>query len=195
MFDLVFLSRFFTKMMSFCVHQTGNFLNFSKLTLLLSLVKFWCPLRPFKRGSLFFLGQPVFEQFCTAEGMVVCKRVFVYSSVQTGTKQGEIQFWNRRTDKLGTKTAKNWCTKKSTKIKNVEAKTVKSPKSHLVSILWTLITLARNGLFQCLSPWPGSALAIGKEFRSIAPLVSELWPFHEGFLDNISAYHHSLGVL
>ena len=40
MFDLVFLGPFFTKMRSFCAHQTGNFLNFSKLTQLLSLVQF-----------------------------------------------------------------------------------------------------------------------------------------------------------
>ena len=40
MFDLVFLGPFFTKMGSFCAHQTGNFLNFSKLTLLLSVPHF-----------------------------------------------------------------------------------------------------------------------------------------------------------
>ena len=33
---------------------------------------------------------------------------------------------------------------------------------------------------KCLSPSPGSGLAIGKEFRSIGPLGSELWPFKEG---------------
>ena len=41
MFNLVFLGYFFTKMRSFCAHQTGNFLNFSKITLLLSLAQFW----------------------------------------------------------------------------------------------------------------------------------------------------------
>ena len=45
------------------------------------------------------------------------------------------------------------------------------------------ITLARNELlehFQCLSPSPGSGLAIGKEFRSIGLQGAELWPFKEG---------------
>ena len=40
MFDLVFLGNFFTKMTSFCANQTGYFLNFSKITLLLSLAHF-----------------------------------------------------------------------------------------------------------------------------------------------------------
>ena len=40
MFDLVFLGNFFTKMRSFCANQTGYFLNFSKITLLLSLAHF-----------------------------------------------------------------------------------------------------------------------------------------------------------
>ena len=40
MFDLVFLGHFFTKIRSFCAHQTENFLNFSKITLLLSLAQF-----------------------------------------------------------------------------------------------------------------------------------------------------------
>ena len=48
MFDLIFLRHFLTKMRSFCAHQKGNFLNFSKLTLLLSLVHSWCPLWPVK---------------------------------------------------------------------------------------------------------------------------------------------------
>ena len=39
-FDLIFLRDFFTKVGSFCVHWKGNFLNFSKLTLLLSLAHF-----------------------------------------------------------------------------------------------------------------------------------------------------------
>ena len=37
-FDLNFLSHFLLKMRGFCAHQKGNFLDFSKLTLLLSLV-------------------------------------------------------------------------------------------------------------------------------------------------------------
>ena len=45
-FDLIFLRHFLTKMRSFCAHQKGNFLNFLKLTLLLSLVHSWCPLWP-----------------------------------------------------------------------------------------------------------------------------------------------------
>ena len=46
-----------------------------------------------------------------------------------------------------------------------------------------LITLAKKGLlgqFLWPSPSPGSGLAIGKEFRSIAPLGSKLWLFKEG---------------
>ena len=46
-----------------------------------------------------------------------------------------------------------------------------------------LITLAKKGLlgqFLWLSPSPGSGLAIGKEFRSIGPLGSQLWPFKDG---------------
>ena len=46
-----------------------------------------------------------------------------------------------------------------------------------------LITLAKKGLlghFLWPSPSPGSGLSIGKEFRSIGPLGSELWPFKEG---------------
>ena len=54
---LFFSAIFFTKMGSFCAHRKGNFLNFSKLTPLLSLVR--CHLQPIKRGSLFFLGHPV----------------------------------------------------------------------------------------------------------------------------------------
>ena len=59
MFDLVFLSHFFSKMGSFCAHLKENFLNFAKLTLLLSVLHFWCPLWPVKQGSPFFLGHPV----------------------------------------------------------------------------------------------------------------------------------------
>ena len=33
---------------------------------------------------------------------------------------------------------------------------------------------------QLLSPWPWTALAIGRELRSIDPLGSELWPLIEG---------------
>ena len=40
MFDLTFLGRFFTNIGSFCAHWKGNFLNFSKLTLLLVLANF-----------------------------------------------------------------------------------------------------------------------------------------------------------
>ena len=46
-----------------------------------------------------------------------------------------------------------------------------------------LITLAKKGLlghFLWPSPSPGSGLSIGKEFRSIGPLGSEIWPFKEG---------------
>ena len=54
MFDLNFLSCFFTKIGSFCAHWRGNFLNFPKLTLLLSLVQFWCPLWPLNKDPPFF---------------------------------------------------------------------------------------------------------------------------------------------
>ena len=52
-----------------------------------------------------------------------------------------------------------------------------------MAILITLITLAKKGLlghFLWPSPSPGSGLSIGKEFRSIGPLGTELWPFKEG---------------
>ena len=58
-FDLIFLRHFLTKMRSFCAHQKGNFLNFSKLTLLLSLDHSWCPQWPIKCYRAFFLGHPV----------------------------------------------------------------------------------------------------------------------------------------
>ena len=58
-FDLIFLSYFLSKKGSFCAHQKGNFLRFSKLTLLLSLVHSWCPLWPIKLKIAFFLGHPV----------------------------------------------------------------------------------------------------------------------------------------
>ena len=41
-------------MRSFCAHQKGDFLNFAKLTLLLSLVHSWCPLWPVQVKSAFF---------------------------------------------------------------------------------------------------------------------------------------------
>ena len=40
MFDLDFLSCFYSKVRSFCTHWKGKILNFSKLTLLLSLDHF-----------------------------------------------------------------------------------------------------------------------------------------------------------
>ena len=58
-FDLIFLRHFLTKMRSFCAHQKGNFLNFSKLTLLLSLDYSWCPQWPIRCYRAFFLGHPV----------------------------------------------------------------------------------------------------------------------------------------
>ena len=57
-FDLIFLKHFLTKMRSFCAHQKGNFLNFSKLTLLLSLDYSWCPQWPIKCYRAFFWGHP-----------------------------------------------------------------------------------------------------------------------------------------
>ena len=58
-FALTFLSHFLTKMRTSCAHQKGNFLNFSKLTLLLSIVHFWDPLWPVKHKRAFFLRHPV----------------------------------------------------------------------------------------------------------------------------------------
>ena len=54
---LNFLSCFFTKLGSFCAHWKGNFLNFPKLSLVLSLVQFWCPLWPLNKDPPFF-GTP-----------------------------------------------------------------------------------------------------------------------------------------
>ena len=77
LFDPVFLSNFFTKIGTFCTHQKGNFLNFSKLTLLLSLVHFWCPLWPVKRGSPFFLGHPVDIKIKSWEtGLIQCLNLY-----------------------------------------------------------------------------------------------------------------------
>ena len=78
-FELIFLSHFLTKMRSFCAHQKGNFLNFAKLTLLLSLVHSWCPLWPVKRKRAFFLGHPV---------------VIIYLSISVKTKCG--CFWTNK---------------------------------------------------------------------------------------------------
>ena len=50
-------------MRSFCAHQKGNFLNFAKLTLLLSLDHSWLPLWPVKRYRAFFLGHPVLNMY------------------------------------------------------------------------------------------------------------------------------------
>ena len=54
MFDLYFLSCFYSKLGSFCTHWKGKILNFLKLTLLLSLAHFQGPLQPVKRKSSFF---------------------------------------------------------------------------------------------------------------------------------------------
>ena len=43
---------------SFCVHHKGNFLKFSKLTLLFSLIHSWCPWWPIKLKIAFLLGTP-----------------------------------------------------------------------------------------------------------------------------------------
>ena len=39
-FEPLYLKQFWEKIQSFCAHWTGNFLNFSKLTQLLSVAKF-----------------------------------------------------------------------------------------------------------------------------------------------------------
>ena len=48
-FDPLYLEQFWVKRQSFCAHWTGNFLNFSKLTQLLSVANFLRPLGAFKR--------------------------------------------------------------------------------------------------------------------------------------------------
>ena len=56
-------------------------------------------------------------------------------------------------------------------------------KYQIVSLLWTLISQAWNGLlrhFQCLKSSAGNSLAVEKGPGSIAPLWAELWPFKEG---------------
>ena len=56
-------------------------------------------------------------------------------------------------------------------------------KYQIVSLLWTLISQAWNGLlrhFQCLKSSAGNPLAVEKGPGSIAPLRAELWPFKEG---------------
>ena len=57
MFDLVFLGNFFTKMRSFCAHQTGNFLNISKLTFVCSPLLM--PSMACQTLITLFLGHPV----------------------------------------------------------------------------------------------------------------------------------------
>ena len=54
MFELVFLSLFFSKLLSFCAHWKGNFLNFPKHPQLLSVVQFWYPLQPINEDPPFF---------------------------------------------------------------------------------------------------------------------------------------------
>ena len=56
--------------------------------------------------------------------------------------------------------------------------------SPFVSLLWTLISQAWNGLlrhFQCLKSSAGNSLAVEKGPRSIAPQGAELWLFKEGY--------------
>ena len=53
-FRPLYLKQFWIKIQSFCAHWTRNFLNFLKLTQLLSVAHFWMPLRAFKRKSPFF---------------------------------------------------------------------------------------------------------------------------------------------
>ena len=54
-FDLFFLSHFFPKRRYSCAYLKGNFLNFPKLTLILSLVHLQRVLWAFKCKSPFFL--------------------------------------------------------------------------------------------------------------------------------------------
>ena len=61
-FEPLYLKQFWVKIQSFCAHWTGNFLNFSKLTQLLSVAHFLRPLGAFKRKSPFFLGHPVYSK-------------------------------------------------------------------------------------------------------------------------------------
>ena len=47
-FESLYLKQFWVKIQSFCAHWTGNFLNFSKLTQLLSVAHFLRPLGVFE---------------------------------------------------------------------------------------------------------------------------------------------------
>ena len=58
-FDLNFPIHFFPKSRCSCAQWKGNFLNFPKLTLLLSVVHLQGVLWAFKHKSHFFLGHPV----------------------------------------------------------------------------------------------------------------------------------------
>ena len=82
-FGLILLSHFLTEMRSFCAHQKGNFLNFSKLNLLLFIVHFWYPQWPVKHKGAFFqtpctyihnLSKSYFFKYCK-EATKVAKEV------------------------------------------------------------------------------------------------------------------------
>ena len=64
-----------------------------------------------------------------------------------------------------------------------EVRPKKAQKYQIVSLPWTLISQAWNGLmrhFQCLKSSAGNPLPVEKGPGSIAPLRAELWPFKEG---------------
>ena len=61
-FEPLYLRHLLVKIQSFCAHQTGNFLNFPKLTQLSSVAHFLRPLGAFEHKRAFFLGHPVHFQ-------------------------------------------------------------------------------------------------------------------------------------
>ena len=58
-FESLYLKQFWVKIQNSCAHWTGNFLNFSKPTQLLSVAHFLRPLGAFEHKGAFFLGHPV----------------------------------------------------------------------------------------------------------------------------------------
>ena len=57
-FEPLYLKQFWLKIQSFCAHWTGNFLDFSKLTQLLSVAHFLRPLGAFEHKGAFFFWKP-----------------------------------------------------------------------------------------------------------------------------------------
>ena len=70
---------FFTKKVgSFGAYKKGNFLIFSKLTLLFSLVDFWCPLCPLNKDHCFY-GHPVIKVLWERHCIAIAARFRIWS--------------------------------------------------------------------------------------------------------------------